>query len=358
MTEPYKLDTNFNVQSYCCPRSHSPLKRNGDTLLSDNSKYSYPIHNEIPLFLRYGPKESKETTERLELLNQRAKSKGWLEALTEVYDYDPDLIKYSTDQNRSRFLDLIPLTSNSDVLEIGTGLGQFTGTISKKVNKVYALEVVEGQAQFVKERCKQVNADNVEVACGGDDCLLPYQDQSFDVVILSLVFEWCGTRETNSSHNDAQLRLLSETHRVLKPNGAFYLATKNRYALSYLLGKPDEHAYNMRFGNALPRWLMQLLLKSKGKNRPAGYIYSYKQLKTMLKNQNFSRIQSFWAAPEIRYPEHLIPTDSKSVKTARSSDQLNQGPIKSVRLLMSLLPSHLVKYFTPGLIFLAKKGSA
>ncbi len=356
MTEFSKSATNFEDMPYLCPHSRTRLKYNGETLLSDDGKYTYPIHNGIPSFLRYESAESKETTEKLERLNEQAKSKGWLEALKDIYSSDPGLIKYVTDKSRSIFLDLIPLTPNSDVLEIGPGLGQFTGLIASKVNKVYALEVVEGQAQFVKEHCRQINANNVEVACGGDDCMLPYQDQTFDVVILNLVFEWCGTREASGSHTDAQLRLIREVHRVLKPNGSLYLATKNRYALKYLLGKQDEHAYNMRFGNALPRWLMHLFLKLKGKNRAAGFLYSHNHLRRILLSHNFTRIRSFWAAPEFRFPERFIPTDSKSIREVRTAGEFHQGDIRSVRLLMPLLPSFLVKHLTPGLVFLAFKG--
>ena len=52
--------------------------------------------------------------------------------------------------------------------------------------------------------------------------------------------------------------------------GWFYLTTKNRYGWNYLLGKPDEHTFGWRFGQALPRWLIATLMKWRGKPRISG----------------------------------------------------------------------------------------
>lgn len=349
------MNNDFTNLNYQCPHSHTPLQASADSLRSSDGRYTYPIRQGIPIFLQYPSADSTAAQEKLTRLNERAQKLGWDTALHQIYGDNPDFLKYVTQRNRSIFLEVIPFTPASTVLEIGPGLGQFTGLIAARTHQVYALEVVEGQAQFVAEYCRQSGIHNVQVACGGDNCLLPYRDQTFDVIVLNLVFEWCGARITTESHVTAQLRLLSEMHRVLKPGGVLYLATKNRFALKYLLGKADEHTYNLRFGNALPRWLLNLRLKWYGKNRPEGFLHSYSQLKHMLQTQGFGNIQSFWAAPEIRYPERLIPTETASIQAARTAGGFQQGDLRSVKLIMRWLPSSLVKYVMPGLTFLAFK---
>jgi SAM-dependent methyltransferase len=176
-----------------------------------------------------------------------------------------------------------------------------------------------------------------------------------DATVLNLVFEWCSTRNEEESAEVGQRRLLDEMHRVLGPGGKLYLTTKNRFALRYLLGKPDEHSFGMRFGNALPRWLHRLLLRAKGHARPAGLLHSHDRLRSMLKDAGFAETRSFWTAPEMRFPTHYVPTDQVSIRAARSSEGFVQGDSRSTKLIMPWIPAGLVKHFTPGLTFIARK---
>jgi SAM-dependent methyltransferase len=276
-------------------------------------------------------------------LTELARRLGWREAIAHQF---PNAY-YLTDERRAIFLDLLPI-EGADVLEIGPGFGQFSDKIAKKAKSIEALEVDSDQADFVREKLRQETIANVVVTTGGADCRLPYSDASFDLVILNLVFEWCATR-LRERHEDAQERLLREIARVLRPGGRLYLATKNRFALRYLLGKADEHYHNMRFGSALPRWMADTLHR----RRPRGRLYSWRGLSRLLRKSGFDIEQSWWAAPEMRFPEAMVPVDPQSVRAARRLG-IRQGDGRSERLLLSLLPAQLVKHFAPGLSFLAR----
>ena len=340
---------------YACPDSHVPLVNTGDVLISPETGRQFVICDGIPIFLRYDPSEDIDTVERLEQLNKLTPKIGWYDALNNVYDNKKDVIQYVTDHRRASYIELLPLTPNSRVLEIGPSLGQHTTILSSKAKSIHALEVIPSQAAFVAQRCLQEGAFNVFVACGGDDCKLPYLNNSFDIVILNLVFEWCASKEINEKSEKIQKRMLIEIRRILKSKGTLYLATKNRYDLRLLLGKRDFHAHNMRFGNALPRWLMRLILSLRMKDRETGLLYSYPALNRLLRSSGYEIIQSFWATPDMRFPDYYIPTDSKSVRTARHNCNFDQGRYRSTSLMMQLIPANLVKYFTPGLVFLARK---
>jgi len=140
------------------------------------------------------------------------------------------------------------------VLEIGCSLGQCTSILAKRAAEVWAIDVVRGQAEFTLVRCRQEGSSNVHVAAGGEDGRLPYRDGCFDVVILNLVLEWCGSR-SSEDHVVVQRRMLAEIARVLRPGGCAWISTKNRFAMRLLLGGRDEHMSGMRFGSALPGWL-------------------------------------------------------------------------------------------------------
>jgi SAM-dependent methyltransferase len=309
----------------------------------------------IPNSNRYEPVEDAMARSELTRLNEVAHSRGWRAAVGEIYADNAAMVRYVTDNARARFLDLLPLTKTSRVLEIGPGLGQFTCLIADRAGSVDALEVVEQQAQFVAERCRQSQIANVTVACGGDDCRLPYADRSFDTVLLNLVLEWCGSRDPSGEQQVLQQRLLTEIHRVLKPGGSVFLATKNRFALRYLLGGPDEHMHDTRFGSALPRLLGRLLLAILGLPRAPGRLYSWRQLRRLLERSGLEVVKSYWAAPEMRYPARWIDTCSNSIRAARREGGFAQGETRKTALLMRFLPAAAVKYVMPGLVFLARR---
>ena len=340
---------------YVCPRSHEPLVMEGETLRTASGDTVYRIQSGVPQILRFKPVEDQQTTAQLAKLNRLAREIGWRPALNAVYSEEPSLIRYVTKVERSSFIDLLPLTRESNVLEIGAGLGQFTAVLARRARSVCALEVVPGQAEFAAERCRQEGISNAFLAVGGDDCRLPYSDGTFDVVVLNLVLEWCATRCTDEPIIDVQRRLISEIFKVLKHGGSLYLTTKNRFALRYLIGRPDEHSCDVRFGSALPRWLSGLLVRLKGHSRPSGMLHSYSRLKALLREEGFEKIDSFWATPEMRFPTEYVPTDAASIRQARRRPGFIQGEWRSTRLLMRFIPASLVKHVTPGLAFLAVK---
>lgn len=277
-------------------------------------------------------------------LTDLARKIGWREAIAQQFDS----AAYLTDDRRGMFLDLLPF-QGADVLEIGPGFGQFTDRIARQARRVEALEVDPEQADFIREKLRQEGLTNVRVTTGGSDCCLPYADSSFDLIILNLVLEWCATR-LEEPHEVAQLRLLREAWRVLRPSGRIYIATKNRFALRYLLGKPDEHYAGMRFGSALPRRLADWLHG----RRSRGRLYSWRGLRHLLIEAGFEVEQSWWATPEMRFPEAMVPIDGRSIRVARRAG-ICQGDSRSVRLLTSFCPAIAVKHFAPGLSFLARR---
>lgn len=307
----------------------------------------------IPILLRYSTAEAQcaENPDVMRAIDL-AKAAGWRQALEQVFD--PGMVAYSSSQDRWTFLDAVPLRPDAVALEIGIGFGQHTGAIASRVAHLDALEVNLPNALFAKTRCEQDGAANVAFTCGGDDCRLPFADNAYDAVLLNLVLEWCASRITDEPAPVAQARLLSEIHRVLKPGGVVQINTKNRFAYRLLTGGADEHLFGLPFGSALPRWLSGLILRLKSKPRPPGHLYSWWGLKRLLERVGFGRIESYWAVPDMRFPERLVATDAASIRDARRH-LARQGDTRRTALLMALTPAGLVKAVAPGLFFVARK---
>jgi len=344
---------------YVCPATRVSLHPDGGLLKADRDVVAYPVRDGIPNFLRFGAAPEFDDADEFNRLNAAARTEGWRAALQQVYGAKaPGMVRYVTETGRTSFIELLGLRADDDVLEIGPGLGQVTTVLARRVRSLCALEVVPGQAEYVSHRCMQEGLSNVRVAVGGDDCRLPYADGSFDAVVLNLVFEWCASRCADEDPVAVQRRLLDEMARVLRPGGTLYLATKNRYALKYLIGKHDEHMHHLRFGSALPRWLSRLALRRKGLPRAPGLLHSYGALANMLRDAGFDSLRSYWAVPEVRYPTEYVPTDAESVHQARRREGFVQSEGRSTRLLMRWVPAAWVRQVAPGLAFLARKGSS
>ena len=307
----------------------------------------------VPVYLRYSNVDEELAAHPKEVRAiEIAKSAGWRSALQNLYD--PSMVKYATDPARLQFLEVLPVSKETVALEIGVGFGQFTGALASRVRWLDTFEVRLVNAIFTKIRCEQETVENVGFACGGDDCRLPFASESYDAVFLNLVLEWCASGNREAPETTGQHRLLSEILRVLKPGGFLQLNTKNRFAYRLLLGGRDEHTHNLRFGSALPRPLLKLALGVTGKGPPPGHLHSYGALFRFLQNVGFSSIESFWAVPEMRFPEHLVQTSPEAIRQLRNQ-RIRQGDSRSSALLMGATPAFLVKYFAPGLFFIARR---
>lgn len=337
---------------YACPHRHTALTELDGWLVGEDSGRCYPIRRGTPDFRAARTEDEGEASSKLERLNALAPEVGWQAALAEVYGCDEKMWRYI--HRTPVFLDLVPLTRDSCVLEIGPGLGQFTGPIAARAAAVYALELSPGQAEFVATRCRQEALDRVRVAIGGDAARLPYLSGSFDAVVCNLVLEWCASRSALGVFHARQQRLLAECARVLRPGGALFLATKNRFALPYLVGKPDEHVDGMRFGNALPRWALWAALRLEGKADVPGLLHSHGELSRMLRRAGFATSESFWAAPEMRFPERYVSIRPEAIRSARREGGFAQGHTRLTRLVMPLLPAPFVRCVMPGLVFLSR----
>jgi SAM-dependent methyltransferase len=333
---------------YHCPRTGRPLVRRGDAFETPDGTMSYPVTRGIPDF-RLTPPPDPADEQEIQQMVELAERDGWRSAVGQIR---PEMLGYVDDATRAMFLDLIPLNKDMRALEIGCGLGQILVALASRVRELHAIELSPGQAQFAAERCRQEGFDNVHVAAGGDDLLLPFADQTFEAVVMNHVFEWIRIADDVSANLAAQRLVLGEIKRVLAPGGVLYISTKNRYGLRLLLGGRDENVRDIRFGSALPRRVANQL--AAGKPGVLGLLHSYPTFERLLREAGFETLGSYWGAPDGRYPQRYVATDPAAIRAARKARGFKQGPTRSTRLLMPLVPARLVKYVAPGLTFVAR----
>lgn len=107
------------------------------------------------------------------------------------------------------------VVSNSDrVLEIGCGTGIVTLGIAKAVQHVMATDISPKMIATAREKAEHKSVTNVEFHVN-DGYALPYDDDSFDVVLLFNVLHFVKEPK----------KVLQEARRLLKPSGALVSAT-------------------------------------------------------------------------------------------------------------------------------------
>ena len=123
--------------------------------------------------------------------NQIRASETWL--LNEldgfvVYVY-PDIMEslpYIRAWKAERLLSLTDF-ADKQVLDIGTGTGRLAIAAASKAMLVYACEPVERLREYLRTKLQRLEIQNVYVVDGTLE-ILPFQDQSFDIVMSGHIF--------------------------------------------------------------------------------------------------------------------------------------------------------------------------
>lgn len=175
------------------------------------------------------------------------------------------------------------------LLEVGTGSGgiaHYFGTHPILRYEVSAVDVCDNRLV-----CDGYKFQLVKGTC------LPFEDESFDMVLTNHVIEHVGDAEAQAHH-------LAEVRRVMKLDGVGYLAVPNRWMLV-------EPHYKLVFLSWLPHAWRTTYLRSMGK----GEIYDcepmqMKPLERMLDKAGFRHcnicIPALRATLEIERPDSMM----------------------------------------------------
>ena len=177
-------------------------------------------------------------------------------------------------------LDLKPTDQPLRILEVGTGSGgiaHYFGTHSHMRCEVDAVDVTDTRQIYDGYRFTKVH-----------DVVLPFPDGYFDVVISNHVIEHVGDLGAQRLH-------LAELRRVIKAEGAGYLAVPNRWQLV-------EPHYRLAFLSWLPeRWRTPYLrLRNRGTEYDCRPL-TVPQLEALLREAGFNYAQHHGRALRLTY---------------------------------------------------------
>ncbi len=116
------------------------------------------------------------------------------------------------------------------VLDAGCGTGQHARYLAEVASNVVGIDIDSARIAIAQEYCQDLDNASFEV---GSVTKLPFEDASFDLVLLAQVLHHLGGEDVHSAETSTSLReqcerAIREAKRVLKPGGRLVLVTTSR----------------------------------------------------------------------------------------------------------------------------------
>ena len=125
-----------------------------------------------------------------------------------------DIFAASEKKYKEKGLQKMNVKEGETVLEIGFGTGQYIVALAQLVGdsgKVYGIDISEGMVDITVSRVEKAKLSERVVLMTGDSINLPFDNNSFDAVLMNFVLELFDTPEIPV--------ILKECKKVLHPQG-------------------------------------------------------------------------------------------------------------------------------------------
>jgi len=306
----------MNRSIFCCPICQNAVVFHNKSISCKECQKSWNFCYGIPDFSDRDHYWNQVPQIQMQKLIEQAEEIGWRAALNHFFDnYNQyNYIKnYIFDETRADWSYFIPLSSNSIVLDMGCGWGAVSVGLARTAGIVYAVDSTFETLRFLNIRAYQDGISNlVPLKLNPLDYpKFPFQNSTFDLIVLNGVLEWVGTVRRDKNPSEIQRRALREIFNLLKPGGYIYIGIENRYYLGLLLGSRIHH--ELPFISILPRKLSNFITRLIKKEDHRTYVYSEQQYRRLLTNTGFASIDFYWPIPTYRSPRTIIPLSDKRI---------------------------------------------
>jgi len=250
------------------------------------------------------------------------------QALRKLY---PHLENVVFSPKRQAGLELLQLTGNETCIDFGCMWGALTIPLAKRTRFVLGVDQTLDSLRFLKARIRESQCQNVALL-NHDIRQMPILSEKVDVAIVNGVLEWVPEqgrvelkgyfhkrlkREYKGSPGETQKTFLEKVYANIKDKGKLYLAIENRYALNTFFGERDPHT-GLLFTSFSPRWLANSISQMVLGRKYVNWLYSFGEMRRILSEVGFSKIDLYMCFPDYRYPTRIIPYEA-SLRNFESS---------------------------------------
>ncbi|MFZ2410995.1 MAG: class I SAM-dependent methyltransferase [Candidatus Methanoperedens sp.] len=124
--------------------------------------------------------------------------------------------------NPDSILDKLGLSRETVLADLGCGTGYFTIPASRRVKKVFAIDVQKGMLDILGEKIKKQKLTNIE-AILSEEATIPLPDNSVDVLLTANVFHELEERGS----------LLNEGKRILSGKGILVIVDWKKIEMDF-----------------------------------------------------------------------------------------------------------------------------
>ena len=193
-------------------------------------------------------------------------------------------VLYHLAEERGNVIEWYDMKPEAEILEIGSGLGAITKTLSDKAKKVTCVELSKKRSLINAYRNKKRN--NIEILVGnfeeieGDLGL-------YDYITLIGVLEYAASY---IHEKEPYKELLVRAQKHLKPDGKLIIAIENKMGLKYWNGAEEDHT-GVRF-DGINDYLGSNNIRT----------FSRKELSSLLENSGFGSYCFYYPFPDYKLP--------------------------------------------------------
>ena len=327
---------------------------------------TWPVRDGIPRFFQvpdhyWGEMDRNKALELIDV----ARKRSWVEAVRARFPENDNMFFGLLDPQRASWAPMLGLDEKSTALDIGSGYGCITQSLSRFVGEVYSVEAVTERIEFTRERLRQEQINNVRLvqASAAD---LPLVENSFDLVVVNGVLEWVGEWDTTVDPRTVQINFLKKIFRLLKEDGILLVGIENRLGWSFLLGEQDHSGmpYTTLIPRAVASWMLRLNSKPhfrtelNPRKQYRTYTYSEHGYRKLFSEVGFAATSSYWADPGYNQPYSLIPLaipDWVRQHSAEILDHPSAAPRRSWRRRLKRIFAPMASWLVPDFVLLVSK---
>jgi 2-polyprenyl-3-methyl-5-hydroxy-6-metoxy-1,4-benzoquinol methylase/uncharacterized protein YbaR (Trm112 family) len=241
-----------------CPTCRGELDARPDALACSACGRLYELIHGIPDFRpdpEEGPRHSESTLEFIERWPKSSYRELWESTHSGGPDA-PDALGRLWDEHEEkapqrggrRWVEILraadaighPLAVEGTALDLGCGLGSALFALARRARLAVGLDIMLTSLLLAKKRFAEAGMDNVVFVCGSA-MELAFREEAFDILNATDVVE----------HMPDQARFLAEARRVMRPGGAFFFNSPNRFSLF----SPEPHVRLWFMGWLPRRWM-------------------------------------------------------------------------------------------------------
>ena len=145
-------------------------------------------------------------------------------------------VMYHLSGQRENIVDWLPMNKDMKILEIGSGCGAITGSLSHRAGKVDCVDL--SRKRSLINAYRHESCDNITINVGNFTDIEPDLDTDYDYVLLIGVFEY---GQSYIGSDNPYEDFLNTLKKHVAKDGRIAIAIENRYGLKYWAGCAEDH---------------------------------------------------------------------------------------------------------------------